>query len=80
MVCVSGSIKTGPVILDAVFVPCERSGFTLIKFVPSARRVSISLSASHTGRKRTLALRGAKGDRRAKRGSSRSNSRAALVE
>ena len=44
------------------------------------RRVSISLSASHAGRKRTLALRGAQGDRRAQRGSSRSRSRAALVE
>ena len=38
------------------------------------------LSATHAGRKRTLALRGAKGDHRAKRGSSRSRSRAALVE
>ena len=35
---------------------------------------------SHSTRKRTLALRGAQGDRRAKRGSSRSRSRAALAE
>ena len=35
---------------------------------------------SHPARRRTLALRGAQGDRRAQRGSSRSRSRAALVE
>ena len=35
---------------------------------------------SRPGQNRTLALRGAEGDRRAKRGSSRSKSRAALVE
>ena len=35
---------------------------------------------SHSAQKHTLALRGAKGDRRAKRGSSRSKSRAALGE
>ena len=36
------------------------------------------MPASHSGRKLTLALRGAEGDRRAQRGSSRSRGRAAL--
>ena len=37
-------------------------------------------SISHSAQKHTMALRGAEGDRRAQRGSSRSKSRAALVE
>ena len=70
----SGGGRWGPVrgSIDAFWPLAQGVTFTL-----HMRRVSISLSASHAGRKRTLALRGAEGDRRAQRGSSRSRGRAA---
>ena len=73
----SGGGRWGPVrgSIDAFWPLAQGVTFTL-----RMRRVSSSLSASHAGRKRTLALRGAEGDRRAKRGSSRSVGRAALAE
>ena len=73
-----GGRQGGPVrgSIDAFWPLAQGVTFTL----RMRRVISISLSASHAGRKRTLALRGAEGDRRAQRGSSRSRSRAALVE
>ena len=76
----TASKMTGPVFMlpetQTIQTPSSQCPFTSNETPDNQPDAS---PASHSKRRRALALRGAKGDRRAQRGSSRSRSRAALA-